>query len=220
MSFDETWEKIFSERPWGKYPNEDVIRFVMRHFSKAADRKSIRILDLGCGGGAHAWFLAREGFDVYALDGSESAVGQTKKLLEQNNLSAQLQVGDMNRLDYPSDFFDAVVDNNSIQHNRWADILKTHLEIRRVLKAEGRLLSIMLNEGTTGSETAEKIEEGTFKNFKKGLITTGVLAHLTSKAELDILSRSLQDVSVETVTRETLGATISHYVLTAQNRKL
>ena len=28
MAFDKTWEKIFKNQNWGKYPSEDVIRFI------------------------------------------------------------------------------------------------------------------------------------------------------------------------------------------------
>ncbi len=53
-SFSEEWEKIHSTRGWGGYPSEHVIRFVARNFYNK-DRKNIKILHFGCGGGSHAW---------------------------------------------------------------------------------------------------------------------------------------------------------------------
>ena len=84
-SFDETWEEIHATQEWGKYPSESVIRFAARNYYKS-DRKDVKILDFGCGGGSHTWYLAREGFDVYAFDGSQSAVKNVKVRLEQEGL--------------------------------------------------------------------------------------------------------------------------------------
>lgn len=65
-SFSEEWEKIHSTQEWGRYPSETVIRFIARNYYKT-EREKIKILDFGCGAGAHTWYLAREGFDVYAF---------------------------------------------------------------------------------------------------------------------------------------------------------
>lgn len=80
-AFSEEWEAIHATQEWGKYPSESVIRFVARNFYKY-EREKIKILDFGCGVGANTWFLARERFDVYAFDGSESAIRKAKKYLE------------------------------------------------------------------------------------------------------------------------------------------
>ena len=97
-SFDETWEEIHASQEWGKYPSEPVIRFVARNFYNK-DRKSVKILDFGCGGGSHTWYLAKEKFDTYAFDGSKSAVKKVKNRLDQENLHADLRVSDALELD-------------------------------------------------------------------------------------------------------------------------
>ena len=65
-----------------------------------SDRSHIRVLDYGCGQGAHTWYLAREGFDTYAFDGSESAGEMTKIRLEREGLKASLKTMDAINLDY------------------------------------------------------------------------------------------------------------------------
>ena len=62
MSWDNIWDEVFRSQPWGKYPSEDVIRFVARNFYKAPDRSSVKILEVGCGPGANLWYIAKERF--------------------------------------------------------------------------------------------------------------------------------------------------------------
>lgn len=49
-SFDEVWENIHATQEWGKYPSEQVIRFVARNYY-GKERHSIKMLDFGVGGG-------------------------------------------------------------------------------------------------------------------------------------------------------------------------
>lgn len=49
-SFDNYWEQVHSRTEWGQYPTEHVIRFIARNYYNK-NRKEIRILDFGCGGG-------------------------------------------------------------------------------------------------------------------------------------------------------------------------
>ena len=43
-----------SKTEWGQYPTEHVIRFIARNYYNR-ERMNTRILDFGCGGGAHTW---------------------------------------------------------------------------------------------------------------------------------------------------------------------
>ncbi|EAL1485109.1 SAM-dependent methyltransferase, partial [Campylobacter coli] len=45
------WENIFSNKEWGKYPSENLIRFIARNFYNVKNRNEIRILELGLGTG-------------------------------------------------------------------------------------------------------------------------------------------------------------------------
>ena len=113
-SFDEYWEKVHRKTECGQYPTEHVIRFIARNYYNT-ERMNTRILDFGCGGGAHTWYLAREGFDVYAFDGSESAICKLDARLQREHLKADLRVRDALLLDYPNEYFDGSI----WKKNRW-----------------------------------------------------------------------------------------------------
>ena len=69
------------------------------------EREKIKILDFGCGAGAHTWYLAREGFDVYAFDRSKSAVDEAEKYLEADGYkNVHFAVMDGAEIQYEKDF--------------------------------------------------------------------------------------------------------------------
>ena len=136
------WENIYLDTSWGKYPPEYVIRFLAK-FYYDTERTNIHILDVGCGGGAVTWYLAREKFDVYAFDGSKQAIEHTEDYLKQNNLSAHLSVQNSLELNYKKDFFDCVIDNASCCcMGSKEEIEKTYSNIYKVLRAKGRFFSV------------------------------------------------------------------------------
>src|SRR3989338_11176865 len=95
MSWDKTWEKVFSSKEWGKYPPEVLVRFVARNYYAAPDRSKIKILDLGCGTGAATWYMAREGFSVVGIDGSKTAIKIARRRFKAEKLKADFKNGDI-----------------------------------------------------------------------------------------------------------------------------
>ncbi|MDP2859930.1 MAG: class I SAM-dependent methyltransferase, partial [Bacillota bacterium] len=77
------WETIFDSRGWGRYPAEDLIRFVAREAFTAKDRSALKALELGCGPGGNLWFLANEGIPFDAFEGSAAAVSRAVARLNQ-----------------------------------------------------------------------------------------------------------------------------------------
>ena len=47
----EIWEEIFSSREWGRYPSIYLVRFVARNFYSQREKKQLKVLELGSGGG-------------------------------------------------------------------------------------------------------------------------------------------------------------------------
>jgi cyclopropane fatty-acyl-phospholipid synthase-like methyltransferase len=135
------YEKSYSEEGFSaqrRYPNEELCRFIGRHFHHLGieEKRKIRVLETGCGSGANLWMLAKEGFDTYGLDLSGESLKLAEKMLASYGVTARLKVGDMTHLDYPDDFFDVVVDVWS-SCCLTADMGKEYLcEVQRTLRAD------------------------------------------------------------------------------------
>lgn len=219
QSFSHVWEDIHKECEWGKYPSESVVRFIARNYY-SQERQKIKILDFGCGGGAHTWFLAREGFDVYAFDGSESAVRKTGNYLKnEGGLACHLAVMDGIDLKYDGDFFDCVIDNATVYSNLYENICKMYEEIFRVLKKGGRLYTSCFGTETQGYGTGDRIEDGTYENIEAGVLSGRGMAHFFSKQQLeDTLARTgYKGILIDTMVYTDLGTKVE--MLLAQSEK-
>ena len=93
------WDELYQEHEWGKYPPLSLVRFVARNFYRK-NRPEVRILEVGCGPGANIWYIAREKFSAYGIDGSAVAIDRARQRLERNGLTADLRSGDVSSLPY------------------------------------------------------------------------------------------------------------------------
>lgn len=197
QSWDPAWEEVFRTQEWGKYPPEYVIRFVARNFYRVSDRKSIRLLDLGCGPGACTWYMAREGFSVSGIDGSPTAIQRAATRLQAEGLTADLRVGDYTHLPWPDNHFDGVIDNVTLCCNRFAQCQQAVAEVRRVLKSGGTFLSANFTDRTWGYGLGREIESAGFTDIREGPLTGKGFALFMSREHLDELYRGFETRDIE-----------------------
>ena len=70
-----------------------------RQSSRALLRSASRALDLGCGTGTNAIYLARHGFDVTAIDISRLAIAQARRKAQSIGIVIHFVRGDVSRID-------------------------------------------------------------------------------------------------------------------------
>ena len=173
MTWDKNWEKFYKNFSGNRYPEPILIRLIAKNFFRIKKRKKIKILDLGCGEGANLWFLAREGFDAYGIDGSKTVIDRAQKLIKKENLKAKLVLGDFRNLPYEGMSFDAVIDMASLQHNDDDSVKIVLDEIIRILKPGGRYFGMVIEKHFKLSDTNFKTNfmnkrkiKSAFKHFK------------------------------------------------------
>ena len=184
MSFDRRWDNKFSSQNWGRYPNEQVVRFICRYLLTDSKQtvKNKTILDLGCGAASNLWFLAKEGLSAVGIDASKHAIAQAQRVLTDFDVSAELLVGEINKLPFASNIFDSVLDVSAIQHNRLEQVVETYSEIKRVLKENGLFFSICIGAETQIESITKALEPGTYDSATP--FSTGVLTHYFTENEL------------------------------------
>jgi len=116
---------------------------------------AVRVLDLGCAGGRNCAYLARKGFDVFALDAAPGMVERVRTdlaaILGPEEALGRVLLGRMDDLSrFEDDSFDLVV-ALGIYHiaASAAEQRSAFAETARVLAHGGRLLCAVFGPGTT-----------------------------------------------------------------------
>lgn len=85
---------------------------LVERFSK--DIKIGPVLDIGCGDGRDAVFLARKGFDVTAIDVRQKAIDTAQKLAKTNGVIVHFLLKDVREYDFPKNHYQAIIALNSL----------------------------------------------------------------------------------------------------------
>lgn len=186
-SWQPLWNDIFASRSWGAYPSEHLIRFIAKNYYKVPERRKVKILDLGAGVGANTFYLAREGFDTYAVDGSAVAIEIIRKSLAQESLEASLMVGDVGNLQVEDEYFDCIVDINCIMCNTYEISKKIIAHAATKLKPGGRLFSMCAKQGSWGEGIGHKLSDDTYENASEGPYANMGIVRFLRKDQIDEL---------------------------------
>ena len=115
---------------------------------KSQDKKDF--LDLGCGLGRHSILFGKNGFNVSCFDISKEAIKKTKEWAEKEKLQFKYKVGDMLKLPYDNNSFDAILCRNVISHTDTEGMKKVVAELKRVLKENGECYITLGSKETWG----------------------------------------------------------------------
>lgn len=85
---------VTSDTPWDSgLPSENLVEML-----KSGTIKPCRALELGCGTGTNAIYLAKSGFDITGVDLSELAIKKAKEKAEKEGVSAKFLLSDVTDL--------------------------------------------------------------------------------------------------------------------------
>lgn len=99
----EFWDALYSERPtiWSGEPNAQLV-------AEASDLSPGSALDVGCGEGADAVWLAQQGWDVTAVDISAVAIERAVQHAEEADVDITFEVLDLMATPPPHGTYDLV----------------------------------------------------------------------------------------------------------------
>lgn len=175
------------QKPWTEHGPEPALA----EFFKILKGKnpSAKIADIGCGDGWISILAAKEGFKVWGIDASVTAISEAKEAARLNgvNQTTHFQVGDALNLPYPKNFFDATIDRGLFHHILPENRPVYFENILKVLKPESlAYLSVFSTKNPVGIGqlfTPELVDELFGKGFKtiyfeEDLFPTEAPAHL------------------------------------------
>jgi len=200
----EKWDDLHRQVQWGTCPEPAVARWAMRRWGgrdKDA-RGSVHLLEVGCGVGAMAFWLASNGFLVRAIDASSSAIQRAEHLYG-NILPHSLQfftedVEMLPRGALSAGYYDGVVDVCCLQHVE--DLAKAIGAVWKMLKRGGQLLSIIACADHS-LVMREELKGATFHRLTQGDVYATFVMFL--------------GIKLESMTHTDNGANISHWIIEA-----
>jgi ubiquinone/menaquinone biosynthesis C-methylase UbiE len=163
---DNGWERIYQREGDLGFRVLPKIRRIARVFKT---RNFHKILDLGCGTGRHAIFLAQNGFYVQADDLSPTGIEIARKKAKSLKISnIRFKQHDMKAIPFSDSSFDAVICTWTIYHATQKEIMRIAAEIHRVLKPNGILVTDFLSNKDSTYGLGTEIEKDTFVGQKPG----------------------------------------------------
>lgn len=120
-------------------------------FLAAGFRAGEKVLDIGVGNGRLEELALSRGADVYSLDPGERTIENLRARL---GLGEKAAVGGSDRIPFPSDYFDAVVMSEVLEHLDPAGMAASLGEVHRVLRPGGRFLGTVPCNETLADQQA------------------------------------------------------------------
>ncbi len=104
------------------------------------------VLDIGAGIGRHSILFAQHNFSVTAFDSSKTGLEYIDSISIENDLNIKTVQGNMHKLPFLENSFDAIFAYHSIYHTEQNELQVVVDEIYRVLKNNGEALVTMLSK--------------------------------------------------------------------------
>ena len=210
--FRRTWDELHTQarfRP--KYPDDRVVAWTFRSFPRA-DGRIPAMLDLGCGAGRHAIFLAREGFRASACDFSAVGVEATRRRAQEERLVVDTAVCEADEIAFPSDHFDGVLVYGTFTYLPHERFVRAVSEVRRVLKPGGKALVVTRTSGDSRVRHAERIGHCTYRILAMGdgapsQVETGMVMTFLDEADVRRDFSAFSRVLVDRLTVTLSGGT-------------
>lgn len=99
-------------------PDENLVNYVERGWIQPG-----RVLELGCGPGRNAIFLAQLGFEVDAVDLSSEGLDWARERASEKGMDVNFIQGNIFKLDLPLHDYDLIYDSGCFHHVPLIDVL-------------------------------------------------------------------------------------------------
>lgn len=196
------WENIFRTKNWGRYPAEELVRFVARNYQNIKTRPKIKILEIGCGVGGNLVFLAKENFTIFGIDFSKTAILKSRKNLnkEAPKWKGKLINSNVMNHQFDKEQFDLIIDNEMSCCLSFPEVLKLYKMLNSSLKNGGKIFLRTFSKNSYGDRTGKEIGYNFFIP-SKGIANMGPQRFSTSRDINKIFKENYKITYKEIVSR-------------------
>ncbi|MFH1751667.1 MAG: class I SAM-dependent methyltransferase [archaeon] len=176
QAFEKVYEK--SNPVWSySEPPKEIIELI-----ESEKVKPCKVLDVGCGEGNYAIYLALKGFDVLGIDLSEKAIEYAKENALKKGVNARFKAIDVKELEKLNEKFDFVLEWALLHCLMPEEREKYVKDIASLLNSKGKYLSVSFNIDSEGPGIG-----GKGVRFREGHNALGVKICFSSLEELQEL---------------------------------
>jgi len=188
------WELAWRDQRWAE--TSPPLPVVV-DFADDLKREGVKtVLDLGCGAGRHSILLGKAGFQVVALDISETALRILEGRLKTASIdNVTLVRHEMWELPFIDDYFDGVVCTNVLHHGKLVQIKQMTRELHRVMEEGASAFVVALSTADFRRGNGKKLEPNTYV-FTEGE-ERGIIHHFFPRQELQSCFGKFEIVSFE-----------------------
>jgi ubiquinone/menaquinone biosynthesis C-methylase UbiE len=188
------WELAWRHERWAE--TSSPLPIVVGFAEDLKRERAKRVLDLGCGAGRHSILLAKTGFQVVALDLSETALKILEDRLKIASIdNVTLVKHEMWELPFVDNYFDGVLCTNVLHHGRLAEIRRAIREVHRVMRRGSVAFIVALSTADFRKGNGKMLERNTYV-FTRGE-ERGIIHHFFTNQELRTCFRRFKILSFE-----------------------
>jgi tellurite methyltransferase len=188
---DYNWNSYWGEEanlPCWTEPDKAVVDLVNR-----LNGSGIRdVLDLGCGIGRHAIYLALKGFNVTAVDSSAQALDVLKRGLSGKGLRVNIIQGSYFQDIFTANSFDFVLAFNVIYHGYRKTFDESVHLVHKWLRQDGRFLFSCPTRRDAKYGNGEKVAQHTYKPLNS--VTPGDIHYFADEVDITDFLRGFREI--------------------------
>ena len=181
-----TTNKDFFKDCWSDYESKTskkLTRFRETIIELEKHSKKRNILDLGCATGVFLDIAQKNGWKTYGVEISKFASDYARKEFKLN-----IKTGDLLKLNFKSEFFDAVTMWDFIEHVDSPS--KVLSKINKIMKKDGILFILTINDSSLMGKLADLFYKLKIKKFAELVHPIHHNYHFTKKVLIDILNKN------------------------------
>jgi 2-polyprenyl-3-methyl-5-hydroxy-6-metoxy-1,4-benzoquinol methylase len=203
-------EKIYQSMPPEKIPwNMDSPPELLQSLCKTGKIRPCKAIELGCGLGNYAIYLAHQGYHVTGVDIADTAIKRARKAASQHGVSCRFMCADvLGSMVEIQDTFEFAFDWELLHHIYPADREKYIKNVHRLLNPQGYYLSVCFSEMS--------LQFGGVGKYRTTPLNT--ILYFSSEQEMRTLFSSLFEID-ELRTIEIEGKAMRHKAIYALLKK-